>query len=191
MQGLSPVVGIAIILMGIPIKKQVLKLIKISLALFGAIYFIVGYMNYLAVPDYWQVMLYSITISLFIHLLQGRNPDKGSKVLGVSLIVSHLFSQWWEIPLFIIVHLGLLGYGYFGSMDQLYLILVFYMALRFTNISIAKSDLILLLIPLVFTSLAFYFRPVIIYYVNPLWFFARALSCFCLGRFFIERSELN
>lgn len=148
-------------------------------------------MKYLTIPDYWQVMLYSIAISLFIHLFQDRNPDKGSKVIGISLIVSHLLSQWWEIPLFIIAHLGLLGYEYFSSIDQLYLITVFYMALIFTNISIAKRDLLLLLTPLVFTSLAFYFKPVIIDYVTPLWLFARILSCFCLGKFFIERSDLN
>jgi len=155
----------------------------------GIAYCILGQISNPAYPDYWQFLLYSTAISVFLHFLQARNPDNNTKVLGLVLIVSHLFSQYWEIPIFIMAHLGLL-YGYLGSIDQLYLILVFYLALRFSNISIAKRDLITLSIPLVFTTLAFYFYPVIISYVSPLWFFARLLSCFCLGKFFIERSVL-
>jgi len=188
-QGLSPVLGLFIILFEFNIKKWILTFIKTVLPTIGIAYCILGQISNPAYPDYWQFLLYSTAISVFLHFLQARNPDNNTKVLGLVLIVSHLFSQYWEIPIFIMAHLGLL-YGYLGSIDQLYLILVFYLALRFSNISIAKRDLITLSIPLVFTTLAFYFYPVIISYVSPLWFFARLLSCFCLGKFFIERSVL-
>lgn len=188
-QGLSPVAGLLIILFEVKIKKWFLNFIKTILPIFGISYCILGQTTNPPFPDYWQILLYSLSMSVFLHLLQNRNPDKNAKVLGITLIVSHLFSQYWEIPIFIIVHLGILGYGYLGSIDQLYLVLIFYLALRFSNISIAKRDLVTLSIPLVFTTLAFYFYPVIISYVSPLWFFARFLSCFCLGKFFIERSD--
>ena len=188
-QGLSPVAGLLIILSEIKVKKRLITFTKTILSIFSISYCILGQITNPPFPDYWQILLYSLSMSVFLHLLQNRNPDKNAKVLGITLIVSHLFSQYWEIPIFIMAHLGLL-YGYLGSIDQLYLILVFYRALRFSNISIAKRDLITLSIPLVFTTLAFYFYPVIISYVSPLWFFARLLSCFCLGKFFIERSVL-
>jgi len=190
-QGFSPVIGLSLILLEIPIKKWYLTFIKIALPTLGIVYCILGQIiSNSAFPDYWQILLYSIAVSLFLHLLERKNPDKTTKVLGIVLIVTHLFSQYWEIPLFIIVHLGLLGYGYLGSVDQLYLVLVFYLALRFSNISIAKKDLIILSIPLIFSTLAFYFYPIIISYVSPLWFLARLISCICLGVFFLEESVL-
>jgi len=191
-QGLSPVIGLSIILLEIPIKKWFINFIKTVLSMTGIAYFILGQISSPPFPDPWQLLLYSLTVSIFLHFLDIRNPDKTTKVLGVVLIVAHLFSQWWEIPMFIIVHLGLFGYGYgyLGSIDQLYLILVFYLALRLSNISIAKKDLMLLSAPIIFSTLAFCLNPIMISYVTPTWFFARCLSCFCLGKFFLERSVL-
>ena len=156
----------------------------------GIAYCILGQISNPAFPDYWQIFLYSIAVSLFLHFLQRKYPDKNAKVLGVVLIVNHLFSQYWEVPIFIMVHIGMLGIGYLGSIDQLYLILVFYIALRFSNISIAKGDLIILLTPLVFTTITYLLDPVIYSYVPPQWFIVRCVNCFCLGKFFLERSEL-
>ena len=124
-QGLSPVVGMSIILLNISIKKWYLTFIKTVLATIGITYFILGFTSKHMFPDYWQVLLYSITISLFTHFLQRKNPDKNTNVLGIVLIVTHLFSQFWEIPMFIMGHLEIMGYVYLGSIDQLYLILVF------------------------------------------------------------------
>jgi len=190
LHGLLPVAGLLIILFEVNVKEWYLNFIKTVLPFAGIAYCILGQISNPPFPDYWQFLLYSFTISILLHFLQKKNPYKNTKVLGIVLIITHLFSQYWEIPLFIIVHLGLLGYGYLGSVDQLYLILVFYLALRFSNISIAKKDLITLSIPLISTSLAFYFYPVVISYVSPLWFLVRLISCFCLGKFFVERSIL-
>lgn len=191
-QGLSPIAGLLIILIEVRVKEWYLNFIKVVLPALGIAYCILGLISNPTFPDYWQVLLYGLTVSLFLHLLQRKNPDKNAKVLGIVLIVTHLFSQYWEIPMFIIVHLGLFGYGYgyLGSIDQLYLILVFYLALRFSNISIAKKDLILLSAPIMFSTLAFFFYPVMISYVSTLWFLVRCFSCFCLGKFFVERSVL-
>jgi len=189
-QGFSPVIGLSIILLEIPIKKWYLTFIKTVLPSLGIAYCISGQISHYAFPDYWQIFLYSIVISLFLHFLQRKYPDKNAKVLGVVFIVNHLFSQYWEIPFFIMVHIGILGIGYLGSIDQLYLILVFYLALKFSNISIAKGDLIILLTPLVFTTISYLLDPVIYSYVPPQWFIVRCVNCFCLGKFFLERSEL-
>jgi len=156
----------------------------------GITYYILGQILNPPFPDSPQVLLYSLTISLFLHFLDKKNPDKTTRVLGIVLIVTHLFSQFWEIPMFIMGHLEIMGYVYLGSIDQLYLILVFYLALRFCNISIAKKDLIILLTPIIFTTIAFIFDSVIYTSVPPLWFFSRCLSCFCLGKFILDRSAL-
>ena len=161
-----------------------------GLPIMGIAYCILGQIFSPAFPDYWQIFLYSLAVSFFLHFLQRKYPDKNAKVLGVVLIINHLFSQYWEVPIFIMVHIGMLGIGYLGSIDQLYLILVFYIALRFSNIYISKRDLIILLTPLVFTTITYILDPVIYSYVPPQWFIVRCINCFCLGKFFLERSEL-
>jgi len=192
-QGIFPVLGLFIILFEVNVKKRFMTVIKIVFPTIGIVYCVLEQLSNPAYSVYWQFPLYGIAISVFLHFLQARNPDNNTKVLGLTLIVAHLFSQYWEIPIFIMVHLGFLD-GYLGSIDQLYLILVFYLALRFSNISIAKRDLMILSTPLIFTTLAYYlalnFNPVVMSYVPYLWFYARFISCFCLGKFFIERSDL-
>ena len=189
-EGLSPVVGLIIIAFEVDVKKWLLTFIKNMLTIIGTTYMLLGIMNSNLFPDKEQLILYSVSICLFLHYLQIKNPDKTAKVLGIVLIVTHLFNQYWEIPLFILAHLGIPPFEYHGSIDQIYLLLVFYVALRFANIKIAKKDIVLLSIPLLTTTLAFVSNPVAFQYVTPLWFLVRCLSCFCLGKFFVERSSL-
>ena len=189
-QDLSPVAGLLVINLEVNVKKWFLTFIKTVLPIIGISYCILGQISNPAYPDYWQFLLYSIAISVFIHFLQVRNPDKPTKVLGISLIVASLFSQYWEVPLFIFAHLGFPFFEYLGSIDQAYFLLVFWLALKFMNISIAKKDLRILSAPLILTIIAFYSNPIVFTYVTPLWFLVRCFSCLCLGKFFIERGVL-
>ena len=185
-EGLSPVLGLSLIALELNIKKWILKSIKITLPLMGIAYFILG-LNQLLHADKVQILLYSVAISLFLHYLQKRNPDKNAQVLGIVLIVTHIFTQYWEIPLFILAHLGHPAFGYHGSIDQVYLLLVFYLGLRFTKKTIEMKDLILLLIPLIVTTLVFYSNPIAFTYVTPAYFLVRCISCICIGKFFLDR----
>ena len=189
-QGISPVLGLLVINLEVNVKKWFLTFIKTVLPITGISYCILGQISNPAYSDYWQFLLYSIVISIFIHFLQVRNPDKPTKVLGLVLIVAPLFSQYWEIPLFMLAHLGVSCFEYLGSIDQAYFLLVFWLALKFMNISIAKRDLIILSAPLILTTITFYSNPVVFNYVTPLWFLVRCFSCLCLGKFFIERGVL-
>lgn len=188
--GFLPVLGLILLVSDIKVEKWFLKIIKYVLLIMGITYFILGLINKSIFPDNEQIILYSITISLFLHFLEIKNPSKATEVLGIVFIVTHLFSQYWEIPLFIMAHLGSSAFGYHGSIDQLYLLLVFYLALRFTDKTIDKRAIVILTIPLLSTTLAFISKPVAMQYVTPLWFLVRCLSCFCLGKFFLERRVL-
>lgn len=188
-EGLSPVLGLSLIVLEINLKKRVLKVIKIALPLMGIIYFLLG-LNRLLYVDKVQILLYSISISMFLHFLQKRNPDKNAKVLGIVLIVTHIFVQYWEIPHFIMAHLGSTVFGYHGSIDQIYLILVFYLGIQFTQKRIDTGDILLLSIPLIFTTAVFISNPVSFTYVTPLYFLVRCTSCFCIGKFFLRRRIL-
>ena len=188
-EGLSPVLGLSLIVLQTNLKKWVLKLIKIALPLMGITYFLLG-LNKLLYVDKVQILLYSVTISLFLHFLQKRNPDKNAKVLGIVLIVTHIFVQYWEIPHFVMAHLGSAVFGYHGSIDQVYLILVFYLGLRFTQKTIDKGDILLLSIPLIFTTAVFISNPTSFTYVTPTYFLVRCTSCFCVGKFFLKRRLL-
>ena len=53
-QGISPVIGLSIILLEIPIKKWYLTFIKTVLPALGVAYCIFGQISYHAFPDYWQ-----------------------------------------------------------------------------------------------------------------------------------------
>lgn len=189
-QGFSPVVGMSILLLEIRSNAWFLKFVKTSLFIAGIGYFIVGKMASPKFPVTEQVFLYCITVSVFIHFLMIKNPDKTDKVLGVTLIVANLFSQYWEIPLFILAHLGVSCFEYLGSIDQAYLLLIFCLAIKFTNISISKKDIMILSAPLIFTTLAFYSNPIVFIYMTPLWYLVRCFSCLCLGKFFIQRGVL-
>lgn len=188
-EGLSPVLGLSLIVLEINLKKWVLKVIKIALPLMGIIYFLLG-LNRLLYADKVQIFLYSISISMFLHFLQKRNPDKNAKVLGIVLIVTHIFVQYWEIPHFIMAHLGSTVFSYHGSIDQIYLILVFYLGLKFTQRKIDKWDILLLSTPLIFTTAVFISNPISFTYVTPTYFLVRCTSCFCVGKFFLRRGLL-
>ena len=138
--GLSPVLGLSLFILDVDIKKRLLTFIKLTFYTMGITYFLLGQLNSSLFIDNEQILLYSIAISLFLHFLQIKNPDKNKEVLGLTLIVTYVFFQYWEVPLFIMAHLGIPPFTYHGSIDQAYLILVFYIALRFTNKVIDKID---------------------------------------------------
>jgi len=183
--------GVLIILLEVPIRKEYLTFIKVGLPILGITYFVLGLISSSIFLDNIQFIIYSLAISIFLHALQNRNPEINTKVLGLTLMMTNLFSQYWEAPLFAYAHLGLPGFKYLGSMDQIYLLLVFYLTLKFANISMDIGTVLYLSIPLIATILVFMYRPVIIYYVDPLWFTVRCISCFCLGKVFIERGTLE
>jgi len=188
--GLSPVFGLSLFVIELDLKKQFLTFIKYALSIMGITYYILGNINSSLFINNEQILIYSIVIPLFLHFLQLKNPDKNKEVLGLTLILTHIFSQYWEVPLFIMAHFKIPPFTYHGSIDQAYLILVFYTALKFTKKAIDKIDIVLLLIPLLATTIAFIWEPVAMTYVDPLYFIVRCLSCFCLGKFFIRRRLL-
>jgi len=189
-EGFSPVLGLYIIAFGVDVKNWVLTIIKTSLPIMGIVYFTLGIIRSPTYSVNEQFLLYSITISIFLHFLQIKNPDKPANVLGITLIVTHLFSQFWEFPLFIMAHLGVPPFTYHGSIDQIYFLLVFYLGLRFTDKIIEKRDIIILAIPLIATTLTFISNPVAFQHMTPIWFLVRCLSCLCLGKFFLDRRVL-
>lgn len=188
-QNLLPVIGLLVLVLKVKVGKEFLTFIKYIIPIVGMIYFILGQRVEPAYPCHDIYLFYSLVIPLFLHFFQIRNPDKKTEVLGVFLMVSHLFSQYWEIPVFIAGHLNILGAKYLGSIDQIYLILVFYLAIKYANISIDGHVFLDLLIPIIFSALALYLVPI----GNPqmpLGYFVRGTSCFFLGKVFIERSVL-
>ena len=194
-QGILPVLGLFIILFEVNVKKWFLTIIKIVLPTIGIVYCALEQISNPAYPVYWQFLVYSIAISVFLHFLQARNPDNNTKVLGLTLIVAHLFSQYWEIPIFIAGHLGVLGAVYTSSFDQLYLILVFYLAIKYANIMVNRKTITYLLIPIIYSAIAVYVLPGKIQtpfgYVNVMpGYTARCVSCFFLGKAFVDRSVL-
>ena len=185
--GLSPVLGLSLFVTEFNIKKRYLTFIKRSLPTMGITYFILGLINNSLFKDNEQILIYSIAISLLLHFLQSKNPGKDKEALAQTLIVTYIFFQYWEVPLFIMAHLNIPPFTYHGSIDQAYLILVSFISLKFTEKTIDKIDLALLSIPLLATTIAFIWEPVAMSYVDPLYFIVRSLSCFCLGKFFIRR----
>lgn len=164
-------------------------MIKLFVPIIGILYFILGQIARPPYPCHDLVLFYSLVMPIFIHFSQLKNPDKVTKVLGISLMVSHLFSQYWEIPIFIAGHLNILGAKYLGSIDQMYLILVFYLTLKFANTSIDNKTIIYLSIPLLFSSIALHILPLGEPQM-PLGYIVRGVSCYCLGKVFIDRSTL-
>lgn len=188
-QGSLPVLGLIIILLKVKVETWFLTFIKIVLPIAGISYFVLGRRVTPGYPCNSLILFYSLILSLFLYFLQRRNPDKPTKVLGVFLMVSHLFSQYWEIPSFIAGHLNILGAKYLGSIDQLYLILVFYLAIKYANISIDGHVLLDLLTPLLFSTIALFLIPIGTPGM-PLGYFVRGVSCLFLSKVFIERSVL-
>ena len=188
-QGILPVVGFLILVSKFKIEKEFLTIIKFIIPLVGLIYFMLGQRASPPYPCNDLVLFYSMVIPLFLHFFQIRNPEKPTKVQGIVLIVSHLFSQYWEIPVFIAGHLNILGAKYLGSIDQLYLILVFYLAIKYANISIDGHVLLDLLTPLFFSTIALFLIPIGEQQM-PIGYFVRGISCLFLGKVFIERSVL-
>lgn len=188
-QNLLPVVGLLIIVLEVKIRKEFLNFIKIIVPVSGIFYFLVGQTGIPIFPCHNLYLFYSLIIPLFLHFLQFRNPDNPTNVLGVFLMVSHLFSQYWEIPVFIAGHLNVLGAEYLGSIDQIYLILVLYLAIKYANISIDKETILYLSVPLIFSAIALYILPIGKPQM-PLGYLVRGLSCFCLGKVFVDRSIL-
>lgn len=187
-QGFLPVLGLLIFVFEVKVEKRFLTLIKILIPIAGTSYFLLGEVTR-SYPCHNLILFYSLAMTVFLHFLQLKNPDKTTKVLGVFLMVSHLFSQYWEIPVFIAGHLNILGAKYLGSIDQIYLILVFYLALKYANISVDNKTILYLSIPLIFSAIALHILPI----GNPqmpLGYIVRGVSCFCLGKVFIDRSTL-
>lgn len=188
-QGILPVVGFLILVSKFKIEKEFLTIIKLIIPMVGLIYFMLGQRASLPYPCNVLVLFYSFIMSLFLHFFQIRNPEKPTKVLGIFLMVSHLFSQYWEIPVFIAGHLNILGAKYLGSIDQLYLILVFYLAIKYANISIDGHVFLDLLTPLFFSTITLFLIPIGTPQM-PIGYIVRSISCFFLGKVFIERSVL-
>lgn len=188
-QNLLPVIGLLVIILKVKVGKGFLTFLKFMIPIVGIIYFIMGRRSSPGYPCNDIYLFYSLVIPLFLHFFQMRNPDKMTKVLGIFLMVSHLFSQYWEIPVFVAGHLNILGAKYLGSIDQLYLILVFYLAIKYSNISIDGYVLLDLLTPMFFSVIALFLAPI----GNPqmpLGYFVRGISCLFLSKVFIERSVL-
>lgn len=188
-QGLLPIFGILIFIYQIKPGKTLLNMITFFVPIIGILYFILGQIVRPLYPCHDLVLFYSLVMPLFLHFSQLKNPDKMAKVLGIFLMVSYLFSQYWEIPVFIAGHLNILGAKYLGSIDQMYLILVFYLTLKFANTSIDNKTIMYLSIPLLFSSIALHILPLGEPQM-PLGYIVRGVSCFCLGKVFIDRSTL-
>lgn len=188
-QGVLPILGLIIIILKVKFETWLLTFIKIIVPISGIFYFVLGQRATPQYPCHNLILFYSLVMSIFLHFLQIKNPDKTTKVLGIFLMVSHLFSQYWEIPVFIAGHLNILGAKYLGSIDQLYLILIFYLTSYFTNISVDRETIMYLSIPLVFSAIALHVLPIGKPQM-PLGYIVRSVSCFCLGKVFIDRSVL-
>jgi len=188
-QNLLPVIGLLVIILKVKVGKGFLTFLKIMIPIVGIIYFVMGRRPSAGYPCNDIYLFYSLVIPLFLHFFQMRNPDNITKVLGIFLMVSHLFSQYWEIPVFIAGHLNILGAKYLGSIDQLYLILVFYLAIKYANISMDGHVFLDLVTPLFFSTIALFLIPIGSPQM-PVGYFVRGISCLFLSKVFIERSVL-
>ena len=105
--------------------------------------------------------------------------------LGITLLLTFIVSEWWEWGTFIYGHLGLFGKEYFGSIEQIYVIVIFFVLVMYSRVQWSRFKITLLLIPIVVSLLVIAAYPSEIYSKN-VWFIPRIVTYLCLGYVFVH-----
>jgi len=113
-----------------------------------------------------------------------------NKLLGITFILAYVTSEWWEIPVFVCGHLGWLGKTYEGSINQIYLILAFYLLIKYSKFSFNARALTLMAISLVIASLIQVLFP-LYEFSSSYWMIARVAAYICLGAAFLKYSRVT
>lgn len=112
------------------------------------------------------------------------------KLLGLSLLLTHVVTEYWEIPIFVFGHLGLFGKYYAGSINQIYLIVSFVLLTYFSKFSFNKKSVLTLLIPIIVSFVIVSQYPDIIY-CSSIWIIPRVVTYVCLGISLLKWSRLK
>lgn len=119
-------------------------------------------------------------IFFLVLLTRKYGYDKFNVLLGVTLLLTYVTTQWWEIPVYIFAVLGVFGKEYLGPWNQIYLATSFILALKMGKVKITKTNILLLLSSLV-TSTLIIMRYPGLEYSGGVWMVNRFIGYACLG----------
>jgi len=104
-----------------------------------------------------------------------NNYKEFNKTLSMGLLLTYFSTEFWEIPVFVFALFGLFGKEYLGPWNQVYLFVVFYYLMHYSEIKPSKK----LLIPIGISALILMAYPEVIY-SNSIWFVNRFIGYFFL-----------
>lgn len=112
------------------------------------------------------------------------------KLLGLSFLLTHVSTEYWEIPVFVYGHLGLFGKHYAGSINQVYLIASFCLLIYFSKFIFNKKSIAILIAPVLTSFIVITLYPEVTY-TGSIWLIARFVTYVCLGLAFLRWSKIS
>jgi len=182
--GMMPV--IAIIINKINLNGFMwLIMTEILIASFLLIYRIYGVFSINLVPFYG--VFFMVYLALMTFKLGHRNFNKA---MSITLLLSYVLTEYWEIPIFVSGYLGLFDKEYATWTNQAYLLIVFGLLIKNSGIKFNLTNLMYFLIPLCLSAIVFINFPSF-NYAGSMWFLSRIICFVFLGTVFLMESHIE
>lgn len=111
-----------------------------------------------------------------------------NQALSITLLLSYVLTEYWEIPVFFCGFLGLFGKTYHGPVNQIYLLVTIILLLQVSKLKINTTNLLYFLTPLSMSGLVLLSYPAI-QYAGSFWYLSRGLCFMFLGSLFLMESK--